>query len=171
MRGMRVTFQLTPEDYYQGLLAWRSLRAWQRWVLRFSYVVVGTAFLGSLLVLVFDQKSPANHIFVFGTVFGPLWFGYMLFAPRFSSRRQFRNSPSAQSPVTLDISDAALEIHSAHGDSKVAWSAYIAWAERKSVFVILPQPRIYVPIPKRAFTEEQITEFRELLRRNIVAKG
>jgi hypothetical protein len=47
----------------------------------------------------------------------------------------------------------------------------MAWGEDKAVFVILPQPRIYVPIPKRAFTAEQQNEFRELLRRNIKPKS
>ncbi len=69
--------------------------------------------------------------------------------------------------MTIEASDAGLAVHSAYGESKVSWSAYMAWAEVKSVFVILPQPRIYVPIPERAFTAEQLNEFRELLRRNI----
>jgi len=69
--------------------------------------------------------------------------------------------------MTIEATGAGLEIHSVHADSKVAWSAYMAWGENKTVFVILPQPRIYVPIPKRAFTPEQLNEFRELLRRNI----
>jgi hypothetical protein len=103
--------------------------------------------------------------------FAALWFAYMWVAPRFSGRRQFRGSPSAQSPMTVDASDVGLAVHSAYGESKVSWSAYMAWAEAKSVFVILPQPRIYVPIPKRAFTSEQLAEFRELLSRNIRARN
>jgi hypothetical protein len=42
--------------------------------------------------------------------------------------------------------------------------------KQKSVFVIMPQPRLYIAIPKRAFSEEQISEFRELLRRNVGKK-
>ena len=92
----------------------------------------------------------------------------LIFAgPSLSGRRQFRNSPSAHDPMTIEASDAGLEIHSVHADSKVAWSAYMAWGENETVFLILPQPRIYVPIPKRAFAAEQESEFRELLRRNI----
>jgi hypothetical protein len=43
----------------------------------------------------------------------------------------------------------------------------MGWGEEESVFVLLPQPLIYLPIPKRAFTEQQQAEFREALRRNI----
>ena len=102
--------------------------------------------------------------------FAALWFTFMWAGPWFSARTQFRGSPSAQSPITIEASDVGLALHSAYADSKVSWSAYVAWAEGKSVFVILPQPRIYIPIPKRAFHDEQLAEFRETLRRNIVTK-
>jgi hypothetical protein len=102
--------------------------------------------------------------------FGVLWFAFMLAAPRLSARRQFRNTPTAHSPYTIEASDEGLHIQSAHTDSIVAWSAYVAWGENKSVFVVLPQPRIYVPIPKRAFTAEQVSGFREILRRNVSKK-
>lgn len=72
--------------------------------------------------------------------------------------------------MTVEASDEGLVVQTAHGNSKVSWSAYVAWAEGKSVFVILPQPRIYIPIPKRAFSNEQLDQFREILRRNIGRK-
>src|ERR1022692_4847040 len=53
--------------------------------------------------------------------------------PSLSGRRQFRNTPSAHDPMTIEASDAGLEIHSVHADSKVAWSAYMAWGECKTV--------------------------------------
>jgi hypothetical protein len=60
----------------------------------------------------------------------------------------------AQSAITLDVSERGFEFHNAHADSRVAWSAYVGWGEAKSVFVILPQPRAYITIPKRAFSNE-----------------
>jgi hypothetical protein len=71
--------------------------------------------------------------------------------------------------MTIEASDAGLRVHSVHADSQVAWSTYVTWGENKQVFVVLPQPRISLPIPKRAFTAEQLVEFREMLRRNIKA--
>ena len=166
---MQVTYQLTQEDFYQGCLAWRSRRKWQLWMLRIAYVIVGIAFLTSLLTLLLDRSSMTAPTALAGLAFCVVWFAYVLLTPRFSSRRQFRSMPSVQSPITLDITEAGLEIHTIHAESKVSWAAYVGWVERKTVFVILPQPRIYVPIPKRAFNEEQIEEFRELLRRTVKA--
>ena len=59
----------------------------------------------------------------------------------------------------MEGSDASLVLHSAHIDSRVSWSTFVAWVEGTSVFVILPQPRIYFPIPKRALNDEQLAEF------------
>ncbi len=76
----------------------------------------------------------------------------------------------AQAPITLDVSEQGLEFHNPHAESKLAWSASIAWGEAKWLFIIMPQPRAYVAIPKRAFSEAQVPEFRDLLRHNIVTK-
>jgi hypothetical protein len=164
---VQITFQLTPEDYYYGLLVWRTRKAWQRWLLRFAYASVGLTVPVAVFVLFVHPDSQSLKISGALLAFAALWFTFMLAGPKFSAHRQFRGSPTAQSPITMETSDAGVAIHSAYGDSKVSWSAYVAWAEAKSVFVILPQPRIYVPIPKRAFTPEQMNEFREILRRNI----
>jgi hypothetical protein len=167
---MHVTYQLTLDDFYQGMLAWRNRRRWQQWVRWASYFLVAGGSLTSLLILLLDRRAETTTTAVFTVIFGILWFAYMLLAPRLSARRQFGNNPLAQSPITLDVSEQGLEFHNPHAESKVAWSAYVAWGEAKSVFVIMPQPRAYVAIPKRAFSEGQVSEFRDRLRRNIVTK-
>lgn len=167
---MQITFQLTPNDYYQGLLAWRNLKLWRRWLIRCAYVLMALT-IPVNLVLAYARPDPGTLKTSLGILgFAAVWFTFMLASPRISARSQFRGSPSAQSPITMEASDEGLVLHSAHADSKVSWSAYVAWAEARSVFVVLPQPRIYVPIPKRAFSEQEVAEFREMLRRNIGKK-
>jgi hypothetical protein len=168
--AVHVNFQATVDDYFQGYLAWRALPAWRRWLVRFAYVGLAMFTLLFVAVLFLDHRPSTIQNSIVGTLCTVLGLVFLWQGPRFSSSRQFRNTPSAQSPVTLDISEAGMETQSVHGASKASWSTYVAWAEAKSLFVILPQPRIYIPIPKRAFSEEQIVEFREILRRNIVRK-
>ena len=72
--------------------------------------------------------------------------------------------------MTVEVSDAGLRVRTALGESQVAWPAYVGWSEDKSIFVLFPTPRIYIPVPKRAFSDEQVAEFRETLRRNIGSK-
>lgn len=167
---MQVTCQLTPEDFYQECLAWRNRRKCQRLLRWIAFFIVAIASLTCLDVRFFARNSEADPIAWFGITFGVGWWAYMLLAPRFYSRRQFRNNPMAQSPITLDASEQGFEFHSPHAESKVAWSAYISWGEAKSVFIVMPQPHMYIAIPKRAFAEDEIGEFREILRRNIGKK-
>lgn len=129
------------------------------WVLLFVLSVFQLSFASVKFVSVL----PGIVLSVGDLVF--IWAG-----PSLSARRQFRNTPSAHDPMTIEASHSGLQIHSVHADSQVAWSTYVAWGENKSVFVVLPQPRISLPIPKRAFTAEQLVEFRELLGRNIKAR-
>jgi len=165
---VKVTFQLTPADYYRGLQTWRNLKTWRRWLLRCAYLLMSLTIPLALLLAYIRHDSQTIEISGAILAFAALWFAFMLGAPWLSARRQYRSTPTAHSPFTIETSNAGLHIQSAHADSKVTWSAYVGWGENKSVFVILPQPRIYVPIPKRAFTAEQVSEFRETLRRNIL---
>lgn len=152
------------------MLAWRALRPWRVWLRWFAYVSVGFAGVISIFALIFHNDAFPIQSALAGLGFAVVWFAFILGYPRYCVNRQVKGSPIAQSPITLNISEDAIEVHNAHVDSRAAWSAYIGWGERKSVFIVLPQPKMYVTIPKRAFTEEQITAFRELLRSKIVPK-
>lgn len=138
--------------------------------MRFAFLVVGLTIPLALLLVGIRRDYETLKTSAATLLFAAVWFCFMWAAPRLSARRQFRGTPSAQSPISIEASDAGLVVHSAFAESKLSWSTYVAWTEAKSVFVILPQPRIYVPIPKRAFTAEEQSQFREILRRNIVAK-
>jgi hypothetical protein len=136
---MQVTFQLTPDDYRDGLLAWRNLRSWRRWGFRVLAIWMGLIFLVSVLQLF---VAPAHFVSALpGIVFSVVALVFIWYGPSLSGRRQFRNTPSAHDPMTIEASDSGLQSHSVHADSQVAWSAYVAWGEYKSVFVILRSPR------------------------------
>jgi YcxB-like protein len=164
---MQITYQLTADDYRDGMFAWRNLSPWRRWAVRIC-LAVATLAIGVCVLSSFIAPKAVGTWAPLG-VLSMFWVLFLLFGHRFSAKRQFRNLPSAQHPMTVDVSDFGLRVRSVQADSSMAWSGYMAWGEGKSVFVILPQPRIYVPIPKRAFTAEHQDEFRELLRKNIKA--
>lgn len=166
---MEFTYQLTQDDYRHGLLAWQRKSALRRWSYRFNFVAIPLLLVGGLGVWVWIPELRRVSLFPLGVAV--LWLLAVSMGPRLQARMQFRRMPSAQSPMTLTVSDSEMHIKSQHYDSHVAWSTYMGWAEEKSVFVLFPQPRIYVPIPKRAFQGEQVEEeFREILRRNIAEK-
>ena len=167
---MQVTFQLTPEDYRHGLLARRNFRTSTRWFIRGAWLVVCLLLLISIAQLTANPISVALGTVTPAIIIAVCWTVFLLWGPGLSARRQFKNSPSAQGPTTIEVSESGLHLQSSNVDSNVAWSAYFGWTEDKSVFVLMPQPRICFPIPKRAFSSEQIEHFRDILRRNIGKK-
>jgi hypothetical protein len=170
---MRVTFQLPAKDFQHGMNAWRNRSAWRRWNRRLSFGLMRlllVASAGLLLYSFFRKSRVASNLIddlfvIFGASAG--WLIWMWAAPAVFARLQFRRMPTAQTPMELEISEAGLRVRSVHSDAECKWSAYIGWAEDQSVFVLFPQPRIYIPIPKRAFTPEQEITFRETLARCI----
>jgi hypothetical protein len=164
---MEVTFQLTQEDYRHGLRAWQVRSAWRRWNYRLSLIFMIALLVVGLILAIWNATFYEKSMSWFLIALPVVWLFGVWVSPRIQARIQFRRMPSAHSLTTLAISDAGMHMHSDHYDSQIKWPTYIGWSEGKSVFVLFPQPRIYVPIPKRAFSDEQVNEFREILRRNV----
>ncbi len=167
---MEVTYQLAEEDYRHGLRAWQKSNAWRRWNYRLSLISMMVLFAVGLVLAIWRPSLASEYMSWFLLGLPAVWLLGVWISPRLHARRQFWRMPSAQGPTTLTASDTGIHMRSEHYDSQVKWSTYIGWSEGKSVFVLLPQPRIYIPIPKRAFSEQKLAEFREILRRNIATK-
>jgi hypothetical protein len=164
---MEVGYQLTEEDYLRAASVWRRMRWWRRLSVTLAFLIVALAVLGSSTQAIL-YPSAGNYVLVIAMIgVGAL----VWLSPRLSARKQFRSMPSAHAPLTLTVAESGMQVHCEHYDSTLSWSTYIGWSEGQSVFVLLPQPRIYIPIPKRAFNQEQLAEFREILKRNIGKKS
>jgi hypothetical protein len=167
---MEIRYQLAEDDYRQGLLAWRMKSTWKRRTYRISFALMILVLVANALLLIWNRNPNMQQLSWMLIGFAVLWLLFVWMTPRLQARMQFSRMPSAQAPMTVTNSDSGMQVQSQHYDSRIAWSTYIGWAESKSVFVLFPQPRTYVPIPQRAFNDEQRMEFREILRRNIVTK-
>ena len=88
-------------------------------------------------------------------------------APCLNAKRQFRNTPSSQGQIELDVQDVGLRFRSVSTDGLVSWKHFIKWIEDESVFVLFSSPQIFVLIPKRAFDADQLPVFQQSLRQKI----
>jgi hypothetical protein len=165
---MQVTYELTADDFRHAIIAHRNRNSLFRWAMRlvaFFWMLALVAQCYSLFAG-FDRSrlsSSFNVSFLGFVVFPYIQWG----APYFSARRQFRNSPSSQGKITLEVQDAGLRFRSATTDGSVSWKNYIRWIEDKYVFVLFPSPVIFVVVPKRAFAADQLGWFRETLREQV----
>lgn len=168
--SLEITYHLTQDDYRHGWMTWRTGTSWRKWNYRVSVAVMIVLFLAGILLYFRGPTLESKYFSIFALGMPAVWFLFLWLAPRIQARRQYRRMPAAQASTTLMISDSEMHVQSQHYDSRVRWSAYVGWAEGEAVFVLFPQPRVYVPIPKRAFSSEQIGQFREILQRNVGKK-
>jgi hypothetical protein len=92
-------------------------------------------------------------------------------------RRDFRGHPNFSRDQTVRIDDDGLHKRSEVGQSETKWSAYTRFGETQNLFLLYLGERSIEAVPKRAFSNEQLEELRQLLRKevpgnaNTVARG
>jgi hypothetical protein len=167
---MEVNYQLTVDDYLRAIKASRNRNAFFRWLYRLSLGIVIVAFGVGATLFTIDPHSRALRNLAPLYIFLILWIVWFYGAPYLSARSQFRGSPSAKTPITLIAAEEGLHFRSRQTDSKVDWSAYVNWIEEKTIFALFPHPKIFIVIPKRVFSADQLVQFRELLRQKVKQK-
>jgi hypothetical protein len=158
---VEIQYRYTENDYVQAQRAYLA----KRW-----YKLYIPAFLAVALVFI--------GLGIWSTVgvslsYGIAWFVGAAFFAIFpvlqaeQAKKDFRGSPSAEGEFRLSFDDNGLQLQSPHGGGTVKWSALVGWIDSPDLFLVLASSRIYYLFPKRAFTPEQLAEFRDLLARKI----
>jgi hypothetical protein len=70
-------------------------------------------------------------------------------------------------PLSLSVIENGLRITSPTASGEYRWPGLLRWLETQRMLVIYPQKNLYVPIPKRVFTPEQLEVLRSLLQDKI----
>lgn len=79
-------------------------------------------------------------------------------------RRMYRKVPAEHREQRVEFSPEGLAFESAMAEGRVRWGAYSHYVETDRLFLLHHQPsRVIVPLPKRAFTPDELARFRELL--------
>jgi hypothetical protein len=164
---MEVNYQLTVDDFRRAIKAYRTRTKFLRWTARFGIGFVALVLATGVILLIFAPHGDSFHNLIPLFMFFILWILILWALPYLSARSQFRGSPSAKTPITLVVTDAGLQFRSQYTDSKVNWSAYVKWLEEKEIFALFPNPKVFIVIPKRAFTVDQVSEFRGFLRQHV----
>ncbi len=164
---MEVNYQLTIEDFRCAMRAYRTRTPFRLWGVRFGIGFTTLVLATGAILLTISPRSDAFHNLIPLYILFLLWNLIFWASPYLSARSQFRGSPSAKAPITLNVTDEGLHFRSQYTDSTVGWSAYVRWLERKTIFALFPNPKIFIVIPKRAFTVDQERDFRELLRQHV----
>jgi hypothetical protein len=163
---MEVTYQLTAADYVQAQKACRRKNALIKWswrlMIAFVVVFVLIAIIG--IANTPADKRPSSIPLILLIAF---WVYFFAAYPRIAARRNFQRMPSAQGTQTLQADHDGVRIRSSCSDWNLSWPAIVRNVELADDFLIFTSPSFVIPIPKRAFTPDQLTEFRTLLHEKI----
>jgi len=166
---VEISYQLTTDDYRQGFKAFRARTTFARWSTLFGYVCFFLVLAAALLLAVFGPDKSFANLFPLW-ILAAFWGWYLWYCPYHVASKMIKGSPSASLPHTVEISEAGLHFRTSISDSRFTWELIVRWAEAERVFALFPSPISYFPIPKRAMTDQQQSEFRALLESKVPRK-
>lgn len=93
-----------------------------------------------------------------------IWFDLIQYVTAFF---WLRRHPKVMEPVEVSANSTGMRFKSATSESKVKWDAYNRYLEDKSVFLLYRSKRMFLILPKRFFTGEQLATFRDILSQKV----
>jgi len=171
--SIELVFQLDQSDIARGNadVAFGKLTPYKWVVIAASSAV----FTEMFVVLIFPQMQGSGRweeLVAAGVVGLVVWPALLLVTVRWNASRTakdlLKNSPALRGPTRWSFSDAGIQVSGPTGNSNVEWKAFIKAQETEPQFLLYPYTHIAYVIPKRYFAgQEEIRDFREMLRRNV----
>jgi hypothetical protein len=163
---MQLEYRLSLKDYQEANQAHLKL---QRWVYFFFWFFI---LLGLFSIIIYFVSGRQLDVFV---IIYLLVFPTILVNPYFSNpiknsfiSRIWKGLPTLHHPITIEVNEEVLKIKTINSESSIQWQLYTKAVETKSLFMLYEAKMLFYMIPKRAFrSDEQVEEFRELLRTKI----
>jgi hypothetical protein len=160
---MQVKYTLTWRDILDGMKA-NYQRSRVLWLGAWAALIYG---VGGFFMRLLFQNSPAvwkvTSLYPLGLFYGC---AFLWILPWWAARL-FSKRPSMQEPLTLTLDATGADWHWDSGSSVLAWKSFTRWHEGKNGFVLYTSSATFNIVPKRAFSEEELKDFRGLLSREI----
>lgn len=165
--AMEVSYQLTQRDFLDSFIAHRNRSPVTKWGLRLLFAFFFTLGGGVLLLVVLrpDRMKLSDVFPIFVLV--AVWSFFIWGLPRWAARNQYRKQPSARGPITATFDAGGVHWRWDGGSSEIQWKNFIRCLEAREQILLYPSPAYFSIVPKRAFTSEQMAEFRTLVGQHI----
>jgi YcxB-like protein len=160
---IEIEVELTFEDFFHAIVS-RSYNV--RWI----FVVIALLVIVPLVLFSIIFSYVNGKWFVTSVMLGlPI----LIFSGVFYNfyRIAKRLATKSKSKIQWSFSDFGYNLVTENGTAQVNWNGVDEIVETTKHFLLIIQNPIYIIVPKRFFTESQITEFRELVRRTLGDKA
>jgi hypothetical protein len=165
---MEITYELTQKDFTESFVAHRNRRPFVKWARR---SIVWVTLLGLAFLLFGSIRSGNTRALLpfFGVV--GLWLLVLAGLPMWwGARRQFLKQPGARGVRTVSFDDIGAHWRWSGGSSDVEWRNYVRSVEGKNQFLLYTSPACFNIVPKRALSQEDLSQVRSLLKQRILTE-
>ena len=164
---MQIQFQLSLDDY---LAAQRLHSTGSSWLM-FQYVLIyfispifGLIFL--IIDLLHFEDKASNHYHSATIIYGILLVCIPIIM-RIHLKRCYKRTRTDNNESKFTFGEERIEIEGQYINGAMDWRAVKSYRENDKVFILYSAPARFSIIPKRACTDEQISELRTILRQKI----
>lgn len=158
---MQVTYQLTLKDLREALTAHRNRSA--GFMLRPGIYLLVLVLLGGLYLLTayFDSArfSSISRLLPLGI----LWAAVLWALPWVNARRQFSRTPSFSARKIMSCNQNGIHWDWDGGSVNFEWKSFARLRETKRLLLLYTSPWAFQLVPKRAFSSEELVDFRALI--------
>lgn len=156
---MEVRFQRALADYVEAIAAQRVTSLRRKILCAFAFIPFYV--LGVILLMSFGLTQGQGSIALLAGIIA--LGGLASFVYSRWLKRDFRRHPNFTLPIRMWFDDSGVHSESEAWSGVTKWSAYVSRRETKNVFLLYLGVRSADVIPKRAFSSEELAEFRKLI--------
>jgi len=160
---MRISYQITRQDFIDAQLLHRKRQSFVRWM---TVAMVGVAFLGVLGWVFARDPRMREQLFPLLVLPG-VWLLAFWVLPYLIWVRVYEKDRRFQGQFEAEISEEGISIKSSFSDSSLYWNAFTRFLESNTIFLLYQSGQLFVLFPKRAFGLGEADQFRELARKKI----
>jgi YcxB-like protein len=161
---MRFEYRLTLNDY-QEFNQTHSKQIHLKLGIAYFVIVLLTNGLPLLSKTNLSIQEILLNVILPSLLAGILIFVVFYIIHQFSIKRAWNSAHLGKDETVVEVNDEELTINTPLSRSTLKWAAYTHWKETLNLFLVYQSANCSSLFPKRAFiSQEQIDEFRELLR-------
>jgi len=161
---MKLHCQITPEDYIRAQFLHLRPRPVIKWV---GLLIVVAALALGIQQLAFPPSGTITWA-PFAILGGLAYFAaiYGILLP-LKTRKIYRQQKTLQEPYESEVTDEVYATVSVLGTTSMPWKEFHKYKMNKDMLLVYQSDVIYHMFPKRWFTEDQFTEFKAILQRQL----
>jgi hypothetical protein len=165
---MKIVYRVSEQDFADAHDLFAANEPWYRRYSRGFLLWFGASVLGADVYYLIIRPGRDIALLAMGLAVG-FSLLYCGFALRYYFRRAYRKDHRFKHEFAADISDLGIHIVTPFSDGLVRWNAFVRFLESNKIFMLFIAPWNFIVLPKRAFAQGEITEFKSILQRKIMS--